>query len=451
VLQDLGDRLRAEYGGYAVASLAVREIIAKRGEYAPGLSKRAFIVESIKHDEEVDLLRRVYGESLRLLGVHSERSTRELRLVGAEVSDAKYRGADRDEVIKFIDRDENDAKKRHGQHVRNAFYLADYFLDNNKYSQNSENLTADLKRFVDLVLGAGLVRPTIHERAIYHAHAAALQSSCLSRQVGAVLVSADDEVVATGTNDAPMYGGGVYSEGVRPDNRCHAWVWDPDGEKFKGCHNDRKKEALRSEIGAWLASNLSEELALVAHPVLGGSLDMAAKARRESSVRIKEYLSGANSNLKGMPGIKDIIEYSRAIHAEMDAILSAARSGVSTKSSTLYCTTYPCHNCARHLVSAGVSRVYYIEPYVKSLATELHSDSISNELPTKGSTTVPPKMVVLPFTGVGPRMYEDFFSKKVALKGDRGVYLRPSSDVPSAAVRLRELGDVEKAAAGLVI
>ena len=119
-----------------------------------------------------------------------------------------------------------------------------------------------------------------------------------------------------------------------------------------------------------------------------------------------------------MPGVKDIIEYSRSIHAEMNALFAASRNGVSPLNTTLYCTTYPCHNCARHLVTAGVG-YDYIEPYVKSLATELHCDAIATELPAPdkyGHRKKAGKMVVVPFTGVGPRMYDDFFAKRGELK-----------------------------------
>ena len=44
-------------------------------------------------------------------------------------------------------------------------------------------------------------------------------------------------------------------------------------------------------------------------------------------------------------------------HAEMEALLSCARSGVSTRGATLYSTTFPCHNCAKHIIAAGVARV----------------------------------------------------------------------------------------------
>lgn len=450
-LQDLGDRLREGDRGYAIASLAVKAIRELRGAQKAGESKLAFIVESLKHKDEVDLLRRVYDQSFRLVAVHCDRPTRELRLIGDELSDAKYAGVSPKIVRDFMDRDEKDGQNTNGQQVRDAFYLADYFIDNNFRAADGSNITADLTRFTQLILGTNLVRPTLGERAMYHAHAAGLQSSCLSRQVGAALVSRDGELVATGTNDVPRFGGGIYSEGRKPDSRCHAWEWTDGTVSFVGCHNDRRKSGLRHDIGQWIAENLSPQLAEQAHPRPTFGTDTASKAREEAEVRIKAFLAGDDTLYSKLPGVKDLIEFSRAIHAEMDALLSAARGGISPVSGTLYCTTYPCHSCARHLVTAGVRTVFYIEPYVKSLATDLHSDAIVG-VPLKPND--PPnsqqKMVVVPFTGVGPRMYEDFFSKRTDLKGAGGAYEKPSANLPSYAVRLRELSSVEKLAADMI-
>jgi deoxycytidylate deaminase len=70
--------------------------------------------------------------------------------------------------------------------------------------------------------------------------------------------------------------------------------------------------------------------------------------------------------LSGTP-VDDLIEFSRSIHAEMDAILGVAREGKhSLVGSTLYTNTYPCHNCARHIVAAGITNVVYIQPYKKA-------------------------------------------------------------------------------------
>jgi deoxycytidylate deaminase len=453
MLQDRGDELRATHHHDAVAALAISEIIARRGGHEPGTRKIAFILDSLKHSAEVDLLRKVYDQSFRLVAVHCERPTREGRLIGNNRSVAKYAGVAEKDVIEYMDRDEKDHGRKHGQQVRDAFYLADFFIDNNANSQKGENLTGDLSRFVDLLLGSGLVRPTKGERAMYHAYAAALQSSCLSRQVGAALVAPDGTVVATGTNDVPKFGGGVYDEDSDPDHRCFVWEWGEGKPKFVGCHNQRKKNQLRQDIGSWLADRLAGDLALAAHPKPSSGIDTAKRAREEAERRIQAFFRDNTDMLADLPGIKDIVEYSRSIHAEMNALLSAARNGISPRGTTLFCTTYPCHNCARHLVTAGVEYVYYIEPYVKSLATELHSDAISTKLPVPESADDTPKpshMVIVPFTGVGPRMYEDFFTKRIEVKNADGSYRAPDRGLPAHAVRLRELRLVEERAAALI-
>src|SRR5271157_1609662 len=72
-------------------------------------------------------------------------------------------------------------------------------------------------------------------------------------------------------------------------------------------------------------------------------------------------------------------EYGRAVHAEINGLLTCARNGVSPGGTTLFTTAFPCHNCTRHIIAAGVRRVVYFEPYPKSMARKLHNDAI--ELP----------------------------------------------------------------------
>jgi hypothetical protein len=100
----------------------------------------------------------------------------------------------------------------------------------------------------------------------------------------------------------------------------------------------------------------------------------------------------------------------------MDALLSCARLGVSPKSAALFTTTFPCHNCTRHIIAAGVRTVYYIEPYVKSRANALHGDEINIEESTTAekkagrSAANGDKVVFKSFVGIGPRRFVDLFS-----------------------------------------
>ena len=49
----------------------------------------------------------------------------------------------------------------------------------------------------------------------------------------------------------------------------------------------------------------------------------------------------------------------RAIHSEIDAISSAAREGISLNGSIAIVTRYPCENCAKALIQAGVRQIWY--------------------------------------------------------------------------------------------
>lgn len=52
-----------------------------------------------------------------------------------------------------------------------------------------------------------------------------------------------------------------------------------------------------------------------------------------------------------------------SIHAEAEIIASAARNGISLENAVLYATTFPCPNCARLLVIAGIKKVCYAQGY----------------------------------------------------------------------------------------
>jgi len=53
----------------------------------------------------------------------------------------------------------------------------------------------------------------------------------------------------------------------------------------------------------------------------------------------------------------------RTIHAETNAIIQAALHGVSTNGSTCYVTHFPCINCTKSLINAGVDHVVYLNNY----------------------------------------------------------------------------------------
>lgn len=77
-------------------------------------------------------------------------------------------------------------------------------------------------------------------------------------------------------------------------------------------------------------------------------------------------LAGVNGLPKPLGNVLETSEgitKQEVIHAEENALLKAAREGVSTLGSVLYVTHSPCRHCASMLISAGISKVVVGEIY----------------------------------------------------------------------------------------
>ncbi|MFD2728778.1 ComE operon protein 2 [Enterococcus camelliae] len=53
----------------------------------------------------------------------------------------------------------------------------------------------------------------------------------------------------------------------------------------------------------------------------------------------------------------------RTIHAEMNALLQCAKLGISTNESEIYVTHFPCLQCTKSLLQAGVKKIHYLHNY----------------------------------------------------------------------------------------
>ncbi len=60
-----------------------------------------------------------------------------------------------------------------------------------------------------------------------------------------------------------------------------------------------------------------------------------------------------------------------AIHAEQNAIIQAAKLGISIDGGTLYCTHQPCVICTKMIINAGIRRIVYKNPYPDIFSREL--------------------------------------------------------------------------------
>jgi len=438
-LMTAGDLLRSCSGRPdAAAILAMEAIRVERPKLRAVLVERkcrgiAFILSSLMHPAEVRALRDAYGSRVFVISAYSHTESRRRRLRDSLTPAAVDLNRDLNELVdNLMARDRGrgydsdallsrviDIAEHKILSIDKTFDLADYFVD---ADSPPEQIDSDAERLLSLVLSSPQHTPTKVEMGMAHAYSARLRSSDLSRQVGAAICDNEGNVLVTGTNEVPKWGGGQY------------WVDDDlpvtrDIELRYDTSDRMRRQIFADLVGrmfsdpSWLLdavdagttadSNESEGVTADVNP----DSEAAESPRRSGREQIEELLSRADlevaidgalstTTVRGAQ-LFDVVEYGRAAHAEMAAICSAALRGVSIKDSTLYCTTFPCHVCAALIVAAGVVRVVYIEPYPKSRAPEMFPDSIAlahQEESTDG------RVVFAPFMGVAPPRHADLFS-----------------------------------------
>ncbi len=373
---DGGNKLRKDMErADAMAALAMSSIRRRRQKNevaSQQVEKRAYILSSLKRSEEVELLRSVYGASVSIVAGYSPRSARVDRLASqlAEKAHQNQIGPHRAKAESLILRDESESDKW-GQDVRKTYPLADLFVDTTRAKECQDAV----ERFICLLFGDPWRSPSQDEQSMAFAYIASLRSISPARQVGAALTDRNGNILSVGTNEVPSPRGGQY------------WESDPaDGRDFRYARtdtSDRMRRNLLSDVLSRLKTLniLNEDCDDPNHLLDAGSPSF-------------EILRKAQ--------LFDTIDFIRAVHAEASALLG---SSGSPRGSTIYVTTFPCHECARHIVYSGVERVVYIHPYPKSLVTELFRDSISVD----GENGREGKVRFVPFTGISPSIYQQIF------------------------------------------
>lgn len=405
---DGGDQLRKENKKNSIlVEMVIAEILRERSndgtlDKAEDMSPRrvCHIIDSLKNVEELLLLRAIYKDIFYMFSVFSpEQERREFLLTEKKLN--KEKG----EVDLLINTDEHENNK-HGQNVRDTFVEADFFVRISR--ENTGEVSDKVKRYLQLIFSTSVITPTPHEKAMYAAKSAATNSACLSRQVGASITDSKYNLLSTGWNDVPKFLGNLYQEGDKKDMRCFHYK--------EYCRNDRQKDNIVGEI-------LNE---------LFKDKELVKKIFKDDNIEKNKDLSDKLTNiLRKQTPIKDLIEFSRAVHAEMHAIIAGSqKTGEQMIGGKLYCTTYPCHNCARHIIASGITEVYYIEPYVKSLCKTLHDDVI-----TENEDDIN-KVKVLLYDGVAPRRFLEFFTLSRERKGSDGAKRVYNTMIQSPKYRL---------------
>lgn len=361
LLMDQGNQIRQKNGKNYILASGVANLINQRRNNEP-MPRTAFIIDSLKHPEEADKLREIYPAGFYLFAINESEEDRRNYLIN-------NKNMGRTDANRLIHRDMNETES-YGQHTRDVFELADFHLSTISHSSpppaKEKTLEMQIIRIIKLIFGYPFSTPTFDEFAMFMAYSSGLRSADLSRQVGAVIAK-NNEIISTGANDVPSYGGGQYW----PDDN---YADIPKGRDYTLSYDSNKKEL----------QHIVDEI-----------VDMFEFDNNDKKILAKQSLLKSS--------LKNLTEFGRPVHAEMAAILSCARNGISLNGATLYCSTFPCHNCAKHIIAAGITRVVYIEPYPKSKTLDLYNDSIT----INGESN---KVQFVEFVGIGPRRFYDLFS-----------------------------------------
>ncbi len=342
------------------------------------LRRTAYIIDQIKRPEEVAALRSIYGQQFILVSCHSPADFLKQTLaqkIADGHSDSPKSSKWQAAAMELVAIDDDESAVPHGQRVSDVFPLADVVVD----TSDGEKLEKLLKRFFFALFGNFMISPTKGEFFLNLAYQTSLTSCDTARQVGAA-ISRDGDVISTGYNEAPKSQGGTY--------------WPEDGEDGRDVALGKDPNTIRKRQ---MLIDVVQRLART------GEL----KRNFEDDTAIAEAFIDAKDAALKKAQILDTLEYGRAVHAEMAAISSAARLGLRLAGSTLYCTTFPCHNCSKHIVATGVREVFYLEPYAKSFADDLYPDSIAIDQKKPDDT----KVMFKQFVGITPQRYKNLFSK----------------------------------------
>jgi len=397
-----GTKQRQINGNDYWAKKAIEKIFYLRPELSYNHKKIAYLVRSLKNKEELELLSNVYGRNFMSIAIFSdaelslkyidkklklgrmsiEDAEKEMHNINTELlltadqdirkteeiylddSDIKGRISESVMLARFLMRKDQEEThqdlKRSGQNLLRCYSISNFFLYQNK------NLTQQIQRFIYILFNDPFAEPTFEEYFMFCAQAAAYRSLDLDRQVGAVIVNKENELVASGFNDVSKVGGGHFAHHDHPmynksgvaDQRDYTQPYD-----FNHLHLDQ------------IAKRISEKLRL---------------APKDQSL-LRDEISG-------------ITEFKRSTHAEMSALLDAARRGIAVRDCTIYVNTYPCHNCTKHIIAAGIRKVVFLYPYTKSKARDMYRSMIKHG-PYIDEKNPNDAIIFEPFLGISPNRF----------------------------------------------
>ncbi|HDV5711125.1 TPA: hypothetical protein RJD49_002849 [Legionella pneumophila] len=393
----LCNNIRAKIINGFFAFLACLYISEYRNSLETNYKKKVFIVDQIKNIFEYEILSHVYGLNFIQISLFSNEIERDRELKNKFSNDVhivndlpnieidpkkKYSDIFTNSLIKkikslangiiedyknevlpdvshnlmrkdFEDFDiQKESNKISGQQIAKLFHKSHYYFN---LDLPKDKVKLEMKKFVKQLLGQYDEYPSQDEFGMNLAHQVSVRSNFPgARHIGAAIISNQGEVLSVASIRAPSQSSNTYLS---------------DQLKVSDGY-----EEYKTKIDYW-----SEQL---------------KKVSIDESKNIIKF-------------IQDTLDFHPCTHAEIAAIIDAAKIGVSVRGATLYTTTFPCHLCAKEIINSGINRVVYLEAYPKSKNKELYPNLVDFEPKNKTD--------LIPFDfyyGIGPKRFIYAYSLK---------------------------------------
>ena len=318
--------------------------------------KKPIVICSIKNPSEVDELKK-YSSSY-VITIDASRNIRWERIRQEQYNNnfAQFLdddNRDKDEGL-TIKNKENGRVYYYGQQVQKCVDLADIIIDNDKDFNDSEEIVDKFKnkvrQHIIVIRNPGYRNPNNMELLMNNAYCTSLQSRCLKRQVGAIIIKEEkEEFEYTDNNNDKLGGYYLISAGCNnvPEGQ-------PDcNKKYKTCYRDKLKTKLFETITFC--------------PSCGTKLRGGKCPNKQACDYSKEKCDVREKFILGKG-----LDLCRSLHAEENAMLQISYlGGFPLKDTTLYTTTFPCLLCAKKIIANGIREVVYVEPYPMPEAKEM--------------------------------------------------------------------------------
>jgi len=456
--QDLGDLLRYALGGDILAKLAIQKIHEKRHEKSENNMEECvvYLIHSIKHPDEVELLRHVYQENFYLFGgfMPGEDRRKHLEEMLIKYNDESnvcskievlikkdYQRKSWDHPFENIDDKKeknflrNSSEKFWRVHLTKLVKLLKNFIntDNNepmrefldnldrKDKDKSQNNDVEQKKFEKLSQDVEHVVPICDFITQCYPNGKSAKKNLDQEQLKRFLDIIFGDFHRSPKNDENgMYL--AYSAMYRSADlgrQVGAVITNDHGDILALGYNEVPCfGALCSEDN--FPENRDQNRGTLTHSLKRDEIadDIFAKLRKLVMLVMRNKENDSELKKKKFREIiKDSevdksLEYMRSVHAETSALLNAVNNGVSIKYGTMYVTTLPCHLCASHIIASGIKRVVYLEPYEKSLFKDFFANSIILNPDNENSHNkfnLESKVIFQHFTGVLPTSYRRCF------------------------------------------